>query len=176
MNELTKTLFFSNYLNFQSFISHFPKPFSIPPRSNLARNIHESAAPTSLKSSLSGVTTESTKLSAKNIDSHANGGSWCLFCGDWPCWIGFPSGNSTGLAGSLLISSRSLRSAQSPTTLGPRLYGVTEWGTPWSRSTGTGDREGGGITRPKLFKMTSPGDSEPKKRLHDPYITKMQTI
>ncbi|MGD8373169.1 MAG: hypothetical protein PVH57_15780 [Syntrophobacterales bacterium] len=56
--------------------------------------------------------------------------------------------------------------------------GVTEWGTPWlSRSERVGEnREGGGITRPKLLEMISPGDLEPKKRLHDPYIIKMQTI
>jgi hypothetical protein len=50
-------------------------------------------------------------------------------------------------------------------------HGVTEWGTPWPAA--GGNREGGGITRPKLFEMTSPGDLEPKKRLYDPYITKL---
>ena len=47
-------------------------------------------------------------------------------------------------------------------------HGVTKWGTPWlSRSTRVGEnREGGGITRPKLLEMTSPGDLEPQKRVH----------
>ena len=55
-------------------------------------------------------------------------------------------------------------------------YGVTEWWTPWlARYERVGENgEGGGIIRPKLLKITSPGDSEPKKRFHDPYIINMQ--
>ncbi len=42
----------------------------------------------------------------------------------------------------------------------------TEWGTPWPRAKSRGTAEGGGITRPYLFEMTRPGDSESKKRFH----------
>ena len=57
-------------------------------------------------------------------------------------------------------------------------HGVVEWGTPWlSRSKRVGEnREGEGITRPKLPEMTSPGDSEPKKRLHDPPSSKCKLL